>query len=90
MSSRIIRMNNFATKKIYPHVTVGIPTYNCESYIRQAVNSVLCQSFSDFELIITDDGSTDKTLEIISEYNDPMFFYKKKKTSNYLQEKLIS
>lgn len=71
MSSRIIRMNNFATKKIYPHVTVGIPTYNCESYIRQAVNSVLCQSFSDFELIITDDGSTDKTLEIISEYNDP-------------------
>ena len=49
-------------------VTVGIPTYNNEKFIRKAIDSVLSQTFSDFELIISDDASTDSTPTICDEY----------------------
>lgn len=52
-------------------LTVGIPVYNGEKYIREAIESVLNQSFHDFELIITDDGSTDSSLEIVRSIIDP-------------------
>lgn len=52
-------------------LTVAIPVYNAERYVRQAIQSVLDQTFTDFELIITDDGSTDGTLEIIQSFKDP-------------------
>ncbi|MBE6677740.1 MAG: glycosyltransferase family 2 protein [Ruminococcaceae bacterium] len=42
-------------------ISVIIPVYNCEKYIERCVNSLLCQSFNDFELIIVNDGSTDNT-----------------------------
>ncbi|MEJ5172272.1 MAG: glycosyltransferase family 2 protein [Hydrogenothermaceae bacterium] len=45
--------------------TVIIPVYNGEKFIKNAVNSVLNQTFEDFEIVIVDDGSTDKTVEII-------------------------
>ena len=51
-------------------VSVIIPVYNGEKYIEQAVDSVINQSFKDFELIIINDGSTDKTKEIIEKYQD--------------------
>lgn len=51
-----------------PKISVIIPTYNRESSIKKAIESVLNQTFSDFELIIVDDGSTDSTKEIISEF----------------------
>lgn len=54
-----------------PLITVGIPTYNSERFIALAIKSVLNQSFTDFELIITDDGSTDTTLEIVRSFDDP-------------------
>lgn len=53
-----------------PQVSVIIPLYNKERTIQRAVDSVLVQSFADFELIIIDDGSTDKSLEIASQYDD--------------------
>lgn len=49
-------------------VTIGIPLYNGERWIREAIESVLRQSYSDWELIVTDDGSNDKSLEIITDY----------------------
>lgn len=52
-------------------ITVGIPVYNGERFIEKAIKSVLNQTFSEFELIITDDGSTDRTVEIIKSFNDP-------------------
>ena len=52
-------------------ITIGIPVYNCERYIKQAVMSVLNQSYKDFELIITDDGSTDNTLSVLNDISDP-------------------
>jgi len=54
-----------------PKVSVVLITYNHEKYIKSAIESIIHQSFSDFELIIVDDGSTDKTSEIIHEFKDP-------------------
>lgn len=53
-----------------PRVTVLIPVYNGEKYLHGAITSILAQSFSDFELLILDDGSTDKTVEIVKSYTD--------------------
>ncbi len=49
-------------------VSILIPVYNCEEFIAETIESILCQSFSNFELLIADDGSIDKSLEIIKNY----------------------
>lgn len=51
-------------------ISVVLATYNDEKYIKEAIDSVLDQTYRDFELIIIDDGSNDRTAEIISSYND--------------------
>ncbi len=51
-------------------VSVLIPAFNCEKYIDKCIQSVLSQSFSDFELLICDDFSEDKTLSILEYYKD--------------------
>ncbi len=56
-------------------VTVVIPAYNHERFIGPAVDSVLNQSWSELELIVIDDGSTDQTGEIVQSYNDPRLSY---------------
>ena len=45
-----------------------MPNYNCEEYLVEAIESVLNQSFTNFEFIIIDDGSTDTSWEIIQNY----------------------
>ena len=65
-----------------PKVSVIIPVYNVEKYIRQTLDSVVNQTFKEIEIIIVDNKSTDKTLEIINEYakNDSRFtIYKNSK-----------
>jgi glycosyltransferase involved in cell wall biosynthesis len=54
-----------------PLVSVNLVTYNHESYIREAVRSVLRQTVSDLELVIVDDGSTDGTARAVAEFDDP-------------------
>ena len=51
-----------------PRVSVLMPVYNCEPYIGKAIESVLDQTFQDFELIVVNDGSSDKSGEIASSY----------------------
>jgi glycosyltransferase involved in cell wall biosynthesis len=51
-------------------ISVIIPVYNAEKTILQTINSVLNQTFSDFELIIINDGSTDNTLKRLEEIQD--------------------
>jgi glycosyltransferase involved in cell wall biosynthesis len=51
-----------------PAVSVLLTTYNRESYVAAAIDSVLCQTYEDFELLIVDDGSTDRTVEIARGY----------------------
>lgn len=51
-----------------PKVSVLMPNYNCEQYLAEAIESILNQSFTDFEFIIVDDCSTDHSWEIIQDY----------------------
>lgn len=53
-----------------PHVSVVMPVYNAESYVAEAVESILSQTFRDFEFLVFDDGSTDRSLEILQAYTD--------------------
>jgi glycosyltransferase involved in cell wall biosynthesis len=54
-----------------PLVSIKIASYNHGRFIGQTIQSVLDQSFADFELIIIDDGSRDNSIEVIESYNDP-------------------
>lgn len=54
-----------------PRVSVVMPVYNREKFIESTIDSILNQTYKDFELIIVDDGSTDNTVEIIQKYSDP-------------------
>ena len=56
-------------------VSVIIPAYNHEKFVGAAIESVLDQSFDNFELIVIDDGSTDRTGEVIQAYNDTRLTY---------------
>lgn len=53
-----------------PLVTVLMPVYNAERFLRQAIQSVLSQTFTDFELLIINDGSTDNSVTIIQSFHD--------------------
>ena len=54
-----------------------MPAYNADSYIKEAVSSVLNQSYTNWELLIIDDGSTDSTAEILAEFKDSRISYYK-------------
>lgn len=58
-----------------PKVSVVMPAYNAEKYIGEAIDSILNQTFTDFEFIIINDGSTDRTEEIIQSYSDSRIVY---------------
>lgn len=53
-----------------PTVSVIIPSYNHEKFVAECIQSVLHQTFEDFEIIITDDASTDRTVEVIEQFKD--------------------
>lgn len=54
-----------------PSISVVMPVYNVEPYVKAAIDSVLAQTFEDFELLIIDDGGSDRSIDICREYVDP-------------------
>ena len=59
-------------------LTVLMPLYNCSKYIEASVRSILIQDYSDFELLIIDDGSTDNSAELVSRIRDSRIVFHKK------------
>lgn len=59
---------NIINSKQLPLVSIGLPVYNGENYIESAIDSIICQTFPNFELIISDNASTDRTESICRAY----------------------
>lgn len=64
-------------KENFPKISIGLPVYNGEAFLRDALVSLLAQSFCDFEIVISDNASTDGTKAICDEFvrNDPRIRY---------------
>jgi glycosyltransferase involved in cell wall biosynthesis len=68
-----------------PTISVVMPVYNTGSYLHDSINSILQQTFTDFEFIIINDGSTDNSEEIILSYKDPRIrYYKNEKNEGLI------
>ncbi|MDR0604511.1 MAG: glycosyltransferase [Bacteroidales bacterium] len=57
------------------NISILMPVYNADAFIKETIDSILNQSFGDFELLVMDDGSTDRSADIIRSYSDPRIRY---------------
>jgi glycosyltransferase involved in cell wall biosynthesis len=67
-----------------PTISVILPTYNSASYLAKAIDSVLKQTLTDFELLVMDDGSTDETEKVVLSFVDKRIIYIRNKTNQGL------
>ena len=71
-----------------PKISVLLPVYNAENFIAESIQSILDQTEPDFELLVIDDCSTDRSLEIIEGFQDPRIILRKKKSNSGYTESL--
>src|SRR5256885_13277506 len=70
-------MNELPIRRTTPTVSVVMPVYNGGPFLRQSLDSILAQSYPDFEVIVVDDGSTDDTPQILASYGSRIRTYRK-------------
>ena len=70
-------------------VSVVIPLYNKEKYIKRAIDSVLCQTMNEFEVVVVDDGSKDNGADVVSSIIDFRIVVKKKMVE-LLQREIVA
>jgi glycosyltransferase involved in cell wall biosynthesis len=71
-----------------PKITVLMPVYNAERFLRPAIESILNQTFRDFEFIIINDGSTDQSVSIVESYDDPRIIFLQNRSNMGISETL--
>jgi GT2 family glycosyltransferase len=74
-------MTRMSTETATPRVSIVVPLFNCEEYVRESLDSILAQTFCDFEVVVVDDASTDSSGEIVSSYDDPRLRYFRQSTN---------
>lgn len=70
-----------SAERTNPLVSIAVPVYNAELYIAQTISSALSQSYTNFELLLQDDCSTDRTAEVIASFDDPRIRYERNQTN---------
>lgn len=72
-----VRSQGAATEAVHvPRVSVVIPAYNSAAKVKQAIESVLAQTYNDFEIVVIDDGSTDNTESIVRAFGDRVLYFR--------------
>lgn len=74
---QLLLQNLQKIKKFHPKVSIIIPAYNGEKYVEEAILSALNQTYDNIEIIVVNDGSTDKTETVIKKYSKKLTYYKK-------------
>lgn len=74
--NKVIKVN--IKQHFNPLVSIIIPVYNGEDYIREAIDSALAQTYDNIEIIVVNDGSTDNTEKIVKSYGNKIHYFKKK------------
>ena len=59
-----------------PRFSVVVATYNYDSYLRRALDSIIAQDGDDFEVLVVDDGSTDRTYDIVRGYGSRVHYFR--------------
>lgn len=74
-STKVYFENMYMDTQSHPKISILLPVFNGQRYIRECINSILNQSFTNFELLISNDCSTDDSHNIIQEFSDPRIIY---------------
>lgn len=72
-----------------PRVSIQIPVYNSGRFIGKALDSILAQTYQDYEIIVIDDGSVDDTAEIVSKYSEVKYLYQEHSGVSVARNKAI-